>query len=205
MNNADLQYRPLLCGVSIMNARINEPGTLGYMGRDAANNTWLISAYHVLCNSDLSAYTIDEPVFQPAASFAPFRIASTRSAKADPTLDCAAALLDPHIEANNIQLGLGLLIAPKPPSIGMRVVKSGYATGITEGLITQINGTTIRIEADPAFDPAYVLSAAGDSGSLWVEQDTRAPIALHRGHATPRRADALTIQTALTALGLQPL
>jgi hypothetical protein len=205
MNNADLQYRPLLCGVSLINARIGEPGTLGYIGRDPTGDIWLISAYHVLCNSDLSAYTADEAIYQPAANFAPYHVASTRSSRANPALDCAAALLDPGISRVNTQLGLGPVGAPKTPSVGMRVAKSGAVTGITEGLITQINGDTVRIEVDPAFDDDYVLSAAGDSGSLWLEQSTRAPVALHRGHSSPQRADALDIQTALAALGLQPL
>ncbi len=205
MNNADLQFRPLLCGVSLFNARIAEPGTLGYLGRHPAGNTWLISAYHVLCNANLAPYTADEAIYQPAAHFIPFQVASTRSSKADPALDCAAALLDPGIACLNTQLGLGPVSAPKAPSVGMRVTKSGAVTGITEGLITQINGNTIRIEADPAFDPMYVLSAAGDSGSLWLEQTTRAPVALHLGHSSPRRANALNIDTALVALNLQPL
>jgi hypothetical protein len=159
----------------------------------------------VLCNADLSAYTADEAIYQPAAHFVPFQVASTRATKSNPTLDCAAALLDSGIACVNTQLGLGPVSAPKAPSVGMRVAKSGAVTGITEGLITQINGDNVRIEADSAFDPAYVLTAAGDSGSLWLEQSTRAPIALHRGHSSPQRADALNIQTALAALGLQPL
>lgn len=205
MNNADLQYRPLLCGISLLNARVGEPGTLGHVARDANGSLWLISAYHVLCNAGLSPYTADEAIYQPAADFSPFRIASTRSSKANPVLDCAAALLDPGIACANTQLGIGSVTAPRPPSLGMRVVKAGAVTGVTEGIITQINGDTIRIEADPAFDKNYVLSAAGDSGALWLEQNTRAPVALHRGHASPQRADALNLQTALAALGLQPL
>jgi hypothetical protein len=205
MNNSDLQYRPLLCGISLLNARINEPGTLGYIGRDLSGSRWLISAYHVLCNSDLSPYTADEAIYQPAANFAPFQVAFTRASKANAALDCAAALLNPGIVGVSAQLGLGAVSDPKAPSVGMRVIKAGAVTGTTEGLITQINGNTILIEADPAFDPAYVLSAAGDSGSLWLEQSTRAPIALHLGHSSPQRANALDIQTALAALGLQPL
>jgi len=204
MNNADLRYRPLLCGVSLLNTRIGEPGTLGYIGRDPAGNAWLISAYHVLCNSDLSAYTADEAIYQPAADFGPYRVASTRSPKAISALDCAAALIDSGIACVNVQLGLGPVSVPKAPSVGMHVAKSGAVTGITEGLITQISGDTVRIEADPAFDQNYVLSAAGDSGSLWLEQSTRSPVALHRGHSSPQRAEALNIETALAALGLQP-
>jgi hypothetical protein len=205
MNNADLLYRPLICGISLFNGRLGEPGTLGYFGRDPAGNTWLISAYHVLCNPTATPYAADEAIYQPAAVLGSYQVATTRSSRASSLLDCAAAQLDPLIACINAQFGLGPVSQPKAPALGMRVVKSGYATGVTEGLITQISGDSIRIEADPHFDNAYVLSAAGDSGSLWLEQDTRAPIALHLGHASPRRADALNIQTALATLGLQPL
>ena len=204
MNNADFPYRPLLGGVGLFNARIVEPGTLGYFGRDLTG-TWLISAYHVLCNSNFAPMTAGETICQPTADVLTNRVATTSISKADSLLDCAAAQLAPAITCINAQLGLGPVTAPKAPAVGMRVAKSGFATGVTEGIITQISGDTIRIEANPVFDPSYVLSAAGDSGSLWVEQDTRAPIALHRGHSTPRRADALNIVTALAALGLVAL
>src|SRR5215813_5431776 len=173
MSNPDLRYRPLYCGVSIFNLRINEPGTLGYFGRDRSGNTWLISAYHVLCNSNLAPYTFDkEIVFQPAANDPSFQVAATAAAMTSFSLDCAAALVDPHIVCINSQLGLGAVSQPKPPTLGMRLAKSGAATGITEGIITQISGDTLRIETDPAFNKDYILSDAGDSGSLWVEQDT---------------------------------
>lgn len=204
MNNADLPYRPLLGGVGLFNARIAEPGTLGYFARDPTG-TWLISAYHVLCNSNFAPITAGETICQPAADVPANRVATTSLSKANSLLDCAAAQLSPAITCINAQLGLGAVTAPKAPAVGMRVAKSGFGTGVTEGIITQINGDTIRIEADPGFDNDYVLSAVGDSGSLWIEQSTHAPIALHRGHASPRRADALNIQTALTALGLLPL
>jgi len=204
MNNADLPYRPLLGGVGLFNARIAEPGTLGYFGRDLTG-TWLISAYHVLCNSNFAPITAGETICQPIADIPTNRVATTSITKANPLLDCAAAQLSPGIACINAQLGLGPVTATKAPAVGMRVAKSGFATGVTEGLITLINGDTIRIEADSGFDDDYVLSAAGDSGSLWIEQSTRAPIALHRGHSSPRRADALNILTALAALGLNPL
>jgi hypothetical protein len=205
MNNADLKYRPLLGGVSILNARIQEPGTLGYFGRDATGSIWIISAYHVLCNVDLSPNALQEVIYQPAAAVVDYQMASTRVSKANAVLDCAAALLMPGIAFSNAQLGLGAVSAPIAPVVGMRVCKSGAVSGITEGIITQINDDTLRIEADPAFDPDYLLSDAGDSGSLWLQQGTLAPVALHRGRSSPRRADALNIQTALAALSLTPL
>jgi hypothetical protein len=205
MNNADLKYRPLLGGISILNARIQEPGSLGYFGRDVAGHVWIISAYHVLCNVDLSPNALEEVIYQPAAAVAGYEIATTRVARANAALDCAAALLLPGIPFRNAQLGLGDVKAPTDPVVGMRVCKSGAVSGITEGILTQINGDTLRIEADAAFDLDYLLSDAGDSGSLWLEQATLAPVALHRGRSSPRRADALNIQTALAALALTPL
>ncbi len=205
MNNADLQYRPLLGGISLLNARVAEPGTLGYFGRDALGATWIISAYHVLCNSDLSPYVADEAIYQPAAEYAPYHVATTHAAKANVQLDCAAARLDTRATVLNAQLALGAVAVPKAAAVGMRVCKSGAVTGVTEGVITQVDGDTIQIAADIAFDANYVLSDAGDSGSLWLEQSTRAPVGLHRGHGSPRVATAGSILDVLAALQLTPL
>src|ERR1700712_4330810 len=91
MNNHDLLYRPLISGVSITNERIGEPGTLGYIAKDALGGFWLVSAYHVLCNTDLSPSLGGESIYQPAAVAPEFRVATTRVTRANANLDCAAA------------------------------------------------------------------------------------------------------------------
>ena len=207
MSNPDLAFRPLIAGTSIFNARIAEPGTLGYIAAasDADGTLWLLSAYHVLCNPNSQPYATDEPIYQPAAQSPANRIALTQSTRANPTLDCAAARLDVGQTGINYQLGIGPASAPAQPAVGMRVIKSGAASGVTEGIVLSISGTDIIIQADPAYPTGYTLSEPGDSGSLWLEQQSRSPIALHSGRQSPRRAAAVSFPAILAALRLKPI
>lgn len=205
MNNADLRYRPILAGTSIVNARVNESGTLGYVAADSLGAIWIVSAYHVLCNATLAAYTTDEAIYQPAAIAPENRIALTNAARANSALDCAAALLDPGLFAFNYQLGIGLLTNPIEPVVGMRVVKAGAAGGITEGIVQSVSDDTLSIETDPAFPGEFILSEPGDSGALWLEQQSRAPMALHVGRPSPLHASAVPLLAVLAALQLKPI
>lgn len=205
MSNSDLAFRPLLAGTSILNARVNEPGTLGYIASDDSGGLWLISAYHVLCNSSLLAYTTDEVIYQPAAAAPENGVAVTRAARADVNLDCAAAQLDAGVIGLNYQLGIGPAAAPIAPAAGMRVVKSGAASGVTEGIVISVTGIDVVIQIDPVYPTNFVLSEPGDSGAVWLEQQSRSPVALHSGRQSPRRATAVSFPAVLAALRLKPL
>lgn len=84
------------------------------------------------------------------------------------------------------------------PRIGMQVMKSGAATGITHGIIdsrSAVNPSEWSIRPDPAYpNPDGILSTAGDSGSCWIHVDPPgAPklIALHyAGGENPQWAKA---------------
>jgi hypothetical protein len=94
-------------------------------------------------------------------------------------LDCAAArLIDGQQFALEI-LNIGLLAAVKEPAEGMRVIKTGASTGVTEGKITRVDGDEVTIKPLADFPLEYQLSDTGDSGSVWVESATRSPVALH--------------------------
>ena len=201
----DLQYRPLRAGTSIINARVNEPGTLGLIATDAAGANWIISCYHVLCDSGLGAYVQDDVVFQPAAVANSNSIAVTSKTKANAGLDCAAAKIQPGITVSNEVLGIGAIAGITAGAIGMRVVKSGGTSGITEGVISNVAAQTISIRIDSSFPLDYVLSEPGDSGSIWLEQTTQRAVALHRGLNTPREAVAVPIQVVLNSLALKQL
>jgi hypothetical protein len=202
MSVHDLQYRPLRAGTSIMNGRMREPGTLGFIGHDAAGAAWIVSCYHVLCDTGLGLYVSDDAVFQPAAAAAENRVAVTSRTKADAALDCAAAKIDPGIAVTNAMLGIGDLAGVNAAAVGMRVVKSGGESGITEGVVTAVSATQISVRVDPTFPLTYELSAPGDSGSAWLEQGTRKVVALHRGLQTPKQAVAVAIQAVLASLQL---
>jgi hypothetical protein len=201
MSNLDLRYRPLLIGTSIINTRVNEPGTIGFFAKDGAT-TWLVSCYHVLCDNGLRPYVQDDPIYQPAAPGPANQVALTAASKSNADLDCAAALVQDDIVVQSSALGLGAIKGVITPQIGMRVVKAGSVGGLTEGIITQISGTSVIVRTDPEFPQDYVLSQPGDSGSLWIDQETRAAVALHRGVRNPRTATAISVGAVLLALTL---
>lgn len=204
MSNSELAFRPLLAGTSILNARVNEPGTLGYIASDDGGGLWIVGAYHVLCNSSLLPYTADEVIYQPAAVTPENRVAITRAARSDANLDCAAAQLEVGVTGLNYQLGIGTAAAPIAPAAGMRVVKSGAVSGVTEGIVISVTGTDVVIQIDPAYPTNFVLSEPGDSGAVWLEQQSRSPVALHTGRQSPRRAAAASFPAVLAALRLNP-
>jgi hypothetical protein len=102
-------------------------------------------------------------------------------------------------------LGIGKLSQPVVPTIGMRVLKSGAETGVTEGRIIKVTAEEVEI-APPGMLPGYELSEGGDSGSIWVDAATNSPVALHfkgSDRGTPERAYGRPIQAVLDALGVQ--
>ncbi len=202
MSNLDLQYRPLRLSTSIINGRVKEPGTLGLFGKDESGKTWLVSCYHVLCDGGLGPYTQDDVIYQPAAVSDAFAVARTDRGRANIDLDCAAALISDGLTTNSWIPGLGPLVQRVAPAMNARVIKVGAMGGITEGVITQITGATVMIRTDADLPLDYVISQPGDSGALWLDQTTRAAVALHRGLRNPRTATATAIDAVLTALHL---
>jgi hypothetical protein len=202
MSNFDLQYRPLCLGTSIINGRVKEPGTLGLFGKDEAGAAWLISCYHVLCDGGLAKYSQDDVIYQPAAAAASYAVAKTDVSRANIDLDCAAALLSSGMEARAWIPGIGPISVTATPTLNARVIKVGAAGGITEGIITQVRGSSVMIRSDPDFPQDYVISQPGDSGALWIDQNNRAAVALHRGIRGPRTATATSIDAVLEGLHL---
>lgn len=203
MPNHDLAYRPLRAGTSILNARVNEPGTLGLIAQDAAGAAWIVSCYHVLCDVNLGAYVQDDPIYQPAAVVNGNQIAVTSKTMADAGLDCAAAKVMAGIQVSNSILEIGPVTGVVAATAGMRVVKSGGVSGITEGVVANVAGQMVTIRIDASFSQQYVLSEPGDSGALWVEQTTQRAVALHRGLQTAREAAAVPVQLVMDKLGLK--
>jgi hypothetical protein len=177
--NHQLLFRPLLGGVEIFNPRVNEVGTLGFIAQDvnANNQLWLVSCYHVLIGGANNAPLDGEAVLQPASEGTP--VAFVDANRADPTLDCAAARLISTLAGSGSILGLGRISSPVSPEVGFRVIKSGATTGVTEGVIEEVNDDDVVIGHLLGFDLNYDLSLPGDSGSLWLRWNDFAPIALH--------------------------
>lgn len=181
MPNHILSYSPLIGGIAIANPNNNggETGTLGCIATRNGTDRWCISCYHVLCRmSGVMPPGIEEQIvlnFDPALPV----IGESSAHFADEALDCAAARIR-TIPTEGRIFGIGRLSQPTPPVVGMRVLKSGAATGITEGVVASISPGEVIIVA-PSFPVNYALSKAGDSGAVWVDAASNSPVVLHRG------------------------
>jgi hypothetical protein len=163
-------YGKLRGGLQIMSREVGEPGTLG-MIIVSGGAPFLISARHVLAKNGPG---IGDAICQPAGTQT---IAIVE--RVSDRLDCACArLTDGQPYALEI-LHIGVPTTPRDPEEGMRVLKAGAATGVTEGRITRVDGDEITIKPLSDFPLEYQLSDTGDSGAIWVESTSRAPIGLH--------------------------
>jgi hypothetical protein len=201
LSNHSRIFRPLRAGTYIYNPAAAEPGTLGWFATSNNVDRWLVSCYHVLCRPNFGAFVAGEPVFQPNSDAG--IIATVQLG--DPALDVAAALVSPGIKIELEILGLPPIQPPIAPQPGMRVLKSGMAIGITEGVITAVAQGQVEIDLVPGFPNDYDLSAPGDSGALWIERATGAPVAMHTGLKPSGVATAVAWLDALAALNLNPI
>lgn len=210
VRNHTFMFRPLLGGVCIQSGVVREVGTLGCLLTSDGQDRYLLSAYHVLGRSDLSAATDGEPIFQPTdressgPGGAVVPVARLSLAHTDPARDLAAARIDDGVPSVPEILGVGTLAGAADPQVGMRVLKSGIATGVTEGIVVRAAAGRVEIEVPPGFGSKYELSAQSDSGAVWVERDSRLAVALHVGghDLGVERAFAVPFLEALASLGL---
>lgn len=189
--NHQLTFRPLLGGIEIYVPRVDEVGTLGFLAQDeaASGDWWLVSCYHVLVGGPGAVPVPDEGVLQPASAVSP--VASVDAFRANSSLDCAAASIRPPMPVTSAILGIGMIAIPTEPEIGMRVLKSGAASGVTEGIVEEVDGDNVIIGGPPGFDRNYELSLPGDSGAIWLSEKHHSPVALHiRKGLGPRKTAA---------------
>lgn len=103
----------------------------------------------------------------------------TDATRTDRVLDCAAVRTTlPTLDA---VLGVGRVTAHLRPVRRMRVVKSGWMTGITEGRVRSVTGDLVTIERLADVPEDYQLSDSGDSGAVWLEVPTLAPVGWRGG------------------------
>ena len=206
MSNHNEHFRPLRGGIVIVARTASNFGTLGMVVTKTGLDRWGLTCGHVLGPLAGPVPNAD-PVFQPDNSAPTFRVGQTDSALADATLDCAAFKIDTSVTVSKDLVGIGTPAAPIPPATGMRVIKSGRSTEITEGIISGITGAKVEITLRTGYPDAYDLSEPGDSGAVWLERSTLAPVALHRQgtHSGPSVAFASDINAVLTKLGLSML
>jgi hypothetical protein len=192
-------FRPVVGGTIIVQSQTLQAGTLGMVLSSDGSDRWLLTARHVIARANGSLAATDM-VMQP--DDARGSIGSLADVVSDPTLDCAAVKLT--VSASRLVLGLGELVAAKLPGVGMTVMKSGWKTGVSEGIVDQVNGNEVIIRRRLDFPTEYLLAAFGDSGAVWVEAGTLAPVALHTRESAvgPHRAFASSLNAVLSALGL---
>ena len=186
-------------GISIGNSVRRGTGTLGGIVRDrTAEIRFLLSNWHVLCAGP-EAEAGDE-VSQPGPRHLgpnlPRKVAALeRWIAPSDGFDAAIARLDPEIEYKLEPLDAGLrprkVVAPE---LGMKVTKSGVASGVTHAMIDGVGGSyripyagfgdterwmsAMRLVPDP-LHPAEEISLAGDCGALWLQSGTGHAIGLH--------------------------
>jgi hypothetical protein len=185
--NHNLAFRPLLAGIGIYNPIVNEVGTLGAFGTSDGQDRWLISCYHVVARTPaslgLTPFSSGEPIFQGSAHDG--IVARTDVTRSDRVMDCAAARLEPGLGSSRSCVDIGTVNGiASSLTAGMRLLKSGAETGVTEGVVSRVETDRIFIERPVGFPNGYLIAGKGDSGSVWVTADTRQLVALHLGVRT---------------------
>jgi len=207
---------PMRGGISISDEFHNAAGTLGGMVIDRATGAeMLLSNWHVLvCSWTARA---GQRIYQPGrldgGTFANTIATLTRHAMSV-NLDAAVATLSGRRQLVAEQLELGAVTGVGQATLGMELVKSGRTSGVTEGIVTAIQGTakisysglTRLIRDVVTIEPragAGEVSRPGDSGSWWLDAQTMRAIGLHfAGSDFPERALALDMQAVLDALNV---
>jgi hypothetical protein len=195
-------FRALVGGVQIVQGQTFEAGTLGLVLTSDGTDRWALTCWHVLARPGVGVVDGD-PVFQPDQHTTAIGLADAE--RTDRLLDCAAVRTS--LPAMDSVLGLGCVTAHRAPVAGMRVVKSGWMTGITEGRVRSVAGDVVTIERATDFPDDYQLSEAGDSGAIWLEAATLAPVALHLSASAVGEHLALAREfgSVLAALGLHQI
>ncbi len=204
-------------GISIGNERRNHYGTLGawVVDQDDHSVSMILSNWHVL----RSSWTAPDGlrIFQPGrldgGQWSDTVAVLTRDAM-DADLDAAVATLTGERALSVEQMELGPPRGVNWALPGMEVVKSGRASEVTRGRVTDFD-MVVKLRYDGierlirhAFaveqnGPLEEVSRGGDSGSLWLEADTNYAVGLHfAGSDQPERGLAMDIRTVLTQLNV---
>ena len=193
-------FRPARGGTLIFQPDTNEAGTLGMALTSDGTDRWLLTARHVLARANGMLVATDR-VLQPNPANG--AIATLAGALDDAVLDGVAVKL--LVGSADEILGIGATPPAIAPVAGTRVIKSGWKTGVSEGRIQQVLGDDVVIERLPGYPLDYLLASLGDSGAIWLDAATRAPVALHRRESAvgPHLAFGTSLVAILAALHLQ--
>ncbi|MFQ3683142.1 hypothetical protein [Roseiflexus sp.] len=210
------RHDPMRGGISVSVAREYSAGTLGGLVRDRATGELMIlSNWHVLAAERWVASGL--PVCQPGRldGGMPYDVVATMTRHSmRQNIDAAVATLTGDRTLINDQLDIGPVSGVALPRLGMRVIKSGRTTRVTEGIVTGVEGqarlwygsmqrTIQHVMTIVPVPGKHEVSAGGDSGSWWLDAETHAAIGLHfAGSDAPEQALAIDMQAVLDALNI---
>ena len=202
------RYRPLQGGASCIQ-QFGTAATLGGFVQDRSTGEYMIlSNFHVLAGHAFAPPGLRTLQPSPQDGGAPGDAVATlvRDAMSD-SMDAAVATLLPGMEFVNYQIDLGGVTGRGLPALDMIVTKSGRTTGVTTGIVDGIGGSGVLINYGgfsrliknvihivPAAATTGMVSAGGDSGSWWLDQDSRQAVALHFAGSADFQNYALAIQ-----------
>ena len=192
--NQQCQDEPIYLGTQIQPQGANWVGTAGAPVKwfDSARvpHWGLLSNWHVLADGDPR---VGRTCHQPTTARGPIATLAQWSGP-DPAKESlidaalADALIDGRHTIDDQIIGIGD-IGPSPldARVGLPVSKSGRTTGVTDGGCTAV-GASVRVgygdftailsDQDVFEGTAGEFSAAGDSGSMIVQQGTNRPVSL---------------------------
>lgn len=207
---------PLRGGISIC-AQGFGSGTLGGIVVDrATERKMILSNWHVLVAG--GGLRQGQPIYQPGQNdggTADDVVGFLERDALDKQLDAAVASISGRRQLSNVPLGVaGAVLGAASASWGMQVLKSGRTSGVTQGRVTGLAGNLRLTYAGMermirdvmTIEPLYTgaeVSAAGDSGSWWLDTTSKRAVGLHfAGSSQPNRALAIDMQIVLDALGI---
>jgi endonuclease G len=221
--------RPRLCGGLAIAAFRDFYGTLGTVVRDRqTGELMLLSNWHVLYAT--RGTRPGQPIYQPALngprpqSVVVARVAretlSGNGAGRIPLDAAVATLVDQGPDGwENYQLEFGRLSGVAPARLGMEVIKSGVTTGRSKGVVTGIEGFSkmtyegnwprliervVTVSRYPLDAYIGLVSQAGDSGSIWVEEASGQAVALHyAGLRDGTRGQGMDLGHVMEAIGVE--
>jgi hypothetical protein len=209
-------FDPMRGGISISNALKYGYGTLGGKVIDRKTGVEMIlSNWHVLVGSWSTWPGV--AIYQPGrgdGGYSGHTVARLTRHAMDQFIDAAVAQLTGSRLLINDQLGIGPVMGVSAPVPGLRVTKSGRQTGVTSGVITGIEGRQVTYYSGIQRVIRHIVhiaqapeggqvSAKGDSGSWWLDEETQHAVGLHfAGSNVPEYGLAIAMPQVLDALNV---
>ncbi len=180
------EYSPRVGGSRIGAEVAGGTGTLGcFCKRTTDNKIVMLSNWHVLIDPGGSIGDgVGHPRWRKSCCCVCGRIGTVLAF--DKPLDCAIAEIEPKIayapkvrrirKADGTVEQEGLILGSAPPVAGDEVYKVGARTGLTRGIISDVDANNVEVTPNAPFTR---MSNKGDSGSVYISLPTGMVCGLH--------------------------